>query len=373
MKTGKDNPRVAFMGRYNDGEILSGPEKTAIRIFSLHTAKNKTWFIQYFFDGRKYGLIKKLLGKETRQVNENAVLYTVGLFRIIPLLYKLKPDLIHIITYERFAVIAFYYKILKTVKIICNEHGIIAYENIRIKKSFFLYGLKDKFCEWVFLKFSDKIVFPSESSIDMAQQYFKVNESKAIILANGIDEEFHLAFLGKVLNVNNSVKAVILSGFEYSLNGIAFLLNTLSLVDVPVELYVIGNRITASANNETIIFHYSDKLNACRLADFYKDKDVFFSLRHFDTFSIASVEAMAAGLIPIVTEETGMSRFIIDGENGFTVKYDNREKLGNILKNLSASPELRTELSAQSSKIYEILSWQEVYESYNDLYESLSQ
>jgi glycosyltransferase involved in cell wall biosynthesis len=371
MKTTKNNLNVVYMGRYNGAEILSGPEKTAKRIFDLRFAETKTSFIQYFFDGRKFGLFKKLFGMDSVALNDNAKLYTAGLVRIIPLLFKLKPDLIHMITYERFEVIAIIFKLFSRVKIIFNMHGVIAYENSVIKKSSFFYWAKDRYCEWTLLKFSDKIVYHSETSIDIAQMYYNINESKAVILSHGIDEEFHLACSGKLANKSPIIKAVISNGSEYSTSGIHFLIKAFSGTELPVDLFIIGDKIDLVIANENLEIHYLNKMAPSALADFYKDKDVFLSLNDFETFSIASVEAMAAGLIPVVTAQTGMSRFIIDGENGYTIKYGDSEKLRDSLDKIAEEPELRNEINREASKIYTILSWPEIYESYRNLYESV--
>ena len=371
MKTAKNNLNVVYMGRYNNSEILSGPEKTAKRIFDLRSAETGSSFIQYFFDGRKFGFFKKLFGMDSVALDDNAKLYTAGLVRIIPLLFKLKPDLIHVITYERFAVIAAIFKLFSRVKIIYNVHGIIAYENSVIKKSPLFYRIKDKYCEWALLKFSDKIVFLSELSIDIAQKYYQISESKALILSNGIDEEYHIACAGKLVNKSHIIKAVILNGSEYSKSGIRFLIKAFSGAELPVDLFIIGAKIDLVISNENLEIHYLDKMATSALADFYKDKDVFLSLNDFETFSIATAEAMAAGLIPIVTVQTGMSRFIIDGENGYIIKYGDSENLRDSLDKISEEPEHRNDISAGSSKIYSILSWPEIYESYKNVYESV--
>ena len=135
MKTGNEKADVVFIGRYIKGEILSGPEKTAKRIFDEHTKQNKSCFIQYFFDGRKYGFVKKLFGKEKETEANNSGVFTLGLISAFTALFRLKPKIIHIITFERFAVIAFLYRFFRKTKIIYNSHGIVAYENTGDRKS----------------------------------------------------------------------------------------------------------------------------------------------------------------------------------------------------------------------------------------------
>src|SRR5260221_7328668 len=213
MKNQNDNPFIIYTGRYTEGEILSGPEKTAKRIFELHSKYFKTAFVQYFFDGSRYGIFKKLFGKESKQINNNAVLYTVGLFRYSFLLLSLKPDIIHIITFERFAVLTFFARMLRKFKVIYNSHGVIAYENEKIKKSGYFYSLKDKFCERRFLKKADKIILPGESTFYVLTKYYSIEKRKLEIVPNGIDGVFNSVERRESSPI---VKAVILNSSAYS-------------------------------------------------------------------------------------------------------------------------------------------------------------
>ncbi|NLG25803.1 MAG: glycosyltransferase family 4 protein [Clostridiales bacterium] len=55
--------------------------------------------------------------------------------------------------------------------------------------------------------------------------------------------------------------------------------------------------------------------------------DVFAMVSHGETFGIAYLEAMAAGMIPIGTTGEGIDGVIRDGENGFLVNRDDRAAL----------------------------------------------
>ena len=295
MKTRSGDPLIVYIGRCTQSDILSGPEKTAKRIFELHSAQYKTVFIQYFFDGNKYGIIKKLFGKESEQINENAVLYTIGLFRFIFLLRSLKPDIVHIITFERFAVLAFYTGLFRKFKIMYNGHGVIAYENSVIKKSGYFYSLKDKFCESRFLRKADKIILPSESVFYILKKYYSVNKNKLEIVPNGIDPVFHLV---KRTDKDSKIKAVIMNTSAYSKTGIDFLNKFLENTDLLIEIYSVGKRYDILTNNQYTTLYYIEKMDSAALAEFYADKNIFLSLNNYDTFSISAAEAMASGLIP---------------------------------------------------------------------------
>jgi len=356
---------VVYIGRYNDTEILSGPEKAAKRIFNEHIKHCEGTFIQYFFDGRQYGLIKKLFGKDVKNVN-NSKVYTLGLFRIVPTLIKLRPRIIHFINYERFGVTALKYKIFSKAKFIYNAHGIIAFGNDKMKTVSFFYRLKDKICEKQYFRFSNKIVFMSGESIELAENYYKINNDKCFIIANGIDKQFSSV----VPKNNGTLKAVYIAGAELHESGMSFLKSVIPAIKNNLELYIIGNIIDSAMDklNKNVKIHFVNKMNTDELAAFYQDKDIFLSLNKYDTFSISSVEAMAAGLITIVTQNTGMSRYITTGENGYTIKYGEIHELCDIIDSLNLNPALRIRVSSESRKIYEILSWENVYETYKNIY-----
>lgn len=359
---------MVFLGRYAESEILSGPEKTAKRIFFEHTRLNHSYFIQYFFDGRKYGITKKLFGKEKAGIINNSEILTLGLFPVMLKLLKLKPKIIHIITFERFAALTIFCKILFKTKIIYNAHGIVTYENTELKKTPFLLRQKDRFCEKLFLKYSDTIIFYSENSIDIAEKYFKLNEAKAVILSNGIDDVFSSSG-EKQKNKSENLRLVIHHQNELHSGSIEFLNKCLEKITPGIEIFIVGNEKSNMINpNAGVKINYIEKMTSKKLSEFYNDKDIFLSLNNYDTFSIATAEAMSAGLVPIITEETGMSRYIWHGENGFTVKYGDSGNLAELINNLQNSKIVLSELSLNASKIFEILSWSQIYESYKNIY-----
>lgn len=368
MRTQSDNPFVVYLGRYREGEILSGPEKTAKRIFEFHSKDYRTAFIQYFFDGEKYGVIKKLFGKKSVKANENAIVYTVGLFRLIPLLINLKPDIIHIITFERFAVLTFFARLFRKFKVIYNEHGVIAFENAEIKKSGYFYSLKDKFCERRFLNKAGRIILPSESTCYILKKYFKVNKNKIEVVPNGIDAAFNSVIKS---GTADKIKAVILNTSEYGKSGIDFFKKLLEIIDLPIEIYSIGKKYDIPLKNSNIMLYYVEKMETASLAEFYRDKNIFLSLNSYDTFSISSAEAMAAGLVPIVTENTGVSSFIISGANGYKLEYGDTSGLKNILHELSANELLRNNIAANCRAIYNSINWDSVHGGYINIYSNL--
>lgn len=56
-----------------------------------------------------------------------------------------------------------------------------------------------------------------------------------------------------------------------------------------------------------------------KIYDFWNDKDVYLSVSEWEGHSISQVEAMAMGVVPIVTDVSGAEDDITDGSNGFIV------------------------------------------------------
>jgi glycosyltransferase involved in cell wall biosynthesis len=370
LKKEKEKIDVVFLGRFSEDEILSGQEKTAKRIFTEHTKFFKSTFIQYFFDGNKYGLLKKVFGKEIIKTPGGSEVLTLGLFKLLTELYKRKPAIIHIITFERFAALSLFCKTLFRTKIIYSIHGVIAYENDELKKINSFLKLRDRFCERMFFKHSGTLIFYSENSIDIAEKYFQIDESKAVILSGGIDGQFYNKEKRTAKTGNLKLILHFLNILKESSRE--FLKELMMKLDFPVEIYIIGNENESPGQiNQKVLVKFINKLNASDLVNHYKDADIFLSLNKYDTFSISTVEAMASGLVPVVTEDTGMSRYIEEGTNGFTVKYGDADSLLNILNKLNNERVLIEKISNKAHEIYEILSWQNVYDTYRIIYSSL--
>lgn len=354
--------KVIFLGRYNFTEKLSGPEKVSKRIFAKHTKYYRASFIQYFFDGNKFSLWQKLFSKMLEHDGENEI-YTAGIFKIYGLLKQLKPDIIHITMFERFALIAVIYKMFNDVKIVYNLHGVIAYENTELKRTGSFYRLKDRFCEKRFLEKANSIIFVSQQALDIADKYYNVDKPKVSILPNGVDEIFDDK---SSKDFNQKLKAVFIYQNELYNSGLN-MLKKYTEHHKGLELYIITDK---EINIDAVLIK---PMPANELAEFYKDKHMLLSLNKYDTFSIASAEAMASGLVPIVTANTGISRFINQGVNGYVIEYGNVESLSKTIEDYNAlTIEEKIKISDNVSEIYNQLNWTNVYMLYKDIYEKLT-
>ncbi|MBK6506719.1 MAG: glycosyltransferase family 4 protein [Ignavibacteria bacterium] len=354
--------KVVYLGRYNPSDILSGPEKVARRIFFIHAQENETEFITYFFDGNQHGLWKKLFGHETLAMENNGKVVRCGIVSVLFRLMTQRPDVIHIINYERFAKAALLYKRFSKTRIIYTVHGIAAYENSNFKSVPAKYMENDLKTEASLFKYADKIVFLSEQSLRIAESIYEIDKAKCVILPNGIDEEFHSEstknFDSTELNI------VFIGNIERSEKGFEILKDALSSLEIDFKLHVINSGRKGSDGK---IFYY-ESMDTKELAAFLANKHIFISSGSYEPFSLSAVEAMASGLVAIVSGDTGMSRYIDNGINGFVYETIDTQQIPRIINQLQSNRTLLRSISNEAKKIYSTLSWRKVYELYKELY-----
>lgn len=362
---------IVYVGRYNPGEILNGPEKVAKRVFDTISENEQSVFMEYFFDGKKHGVLKKIFGKEIISTKHGNKVIRAGIFTLLIQLIKIKPDIIHIITFERFAFMCFVFKLFFKTKILYNLHGIIIHENKYFRKQNGFRDFKDKFVEKIIIKNSDILFVLSENIKRLLEKYFR--EIKDIrFIKNGVDLEFGKVNRRQDPENATPLKIVFISDIKRKEKGFDFLKSTLEKTGFDIELYIIGekeNNITL--NNSAVKVFYTDKMTPVDLANFLSDKDVFISASSYEPFSISAVEAMASGVIPVLTLETGASELIKEGVNGFTFNYGDENKLNQILKELNGDYSLRKNISKESMSIFNELNWKIITNEYINIYRSL--
>lgn len=354
--------KVVFLGRYNESETLSGPEKVAKRLFAEHCRDNESEFYTYFFDGRQFGLKKKLFGKELITDTGNGKVIRAGIETITKELLNTEPDVIHITNFERFATLAEIVKKHTYCKIVYTVHGIASYENKHFKNVSNSYIQKDRIAEKRIFSASDKIAFLSEASMKIALDEYKIDKQKCVILPNGVDEQFEM---NPEKNFDKGELRLVFCGNPSRREkGFDILTEALQDVQIPYELFVLNSE-KRSAKSRTV---YVEPMNTESLGSFYNDKHIFISPSRYEPFSIAAVEAMASGLTVIASEETGMSRYIKHGSNGFVFGLNQPSAIGNIITKLYEDKGLLANTSTEASKIGQALSWKQVYNMYRELY-----
>ena len=331
------------------------------------------YFYEYFFSGRSYGYWTKLFGYDTIEISAGRYIFRVGIVPFIFVILRRRFDVIHIITFERFAVIVLLMKWFVGSKVVFTVHGIVRHENQYLRK-----GLrqsliiKDRIIERAFIERSDLVLFLSEESRLLAGKYYKLDSKRTSLIPNGIDSAFHDSFQRRKIIHKKTVDLVFVGDIARPEKGFDFLVRVLDQTKSPFRLFVVSPRYAhRPAEAHGVEFIFTDKMSGEDFADWLKDKDIFISASSYEQFSLVAAEAMAAGITVVATKETGFARYIVNGVNGFVVSFGNVEQLATVLTRLCADKALRQQVGARGAEIYSVLSWEQVAQQYLEFYEKL--
>jgi len=157
--------------------------------------------------------------------------------------------------------------------------------------------------------------------IERKKMYYK--ESPILI-----DENFKRDFL----LTNNPVKIAFACRLEIEQKRSDLLLILLDELEKNKVNYVM--EIAGCGSMQVVLEDYvknkgiSNKVNfyglipSKQMADFWKKQDIYLNLSDFEGTSQAMLEAMSYGVVPVVTDVSGVRDFIIHGKNGYIVELE---------------------------------------------------
>lgn len=108
-----------------------------------------------------------------------------------------------------------------------------------------------------------------------------------------------------------------------------------------------------------------------KLDRIYLAGDVFLMLSKFDTFGIAVLEAMAASLPVVISENVGAKDIVKQGENGFVIENSScAEEIADRIRYLM-DEEVRGKMAEESRITAYNQSWEVVSQKVQDIYENI--
>lgn len=362
--------KIFLVGRYNPGIIKSGPEKFSKRLFEFLLNDNKSneiYFLSFYFKELVDGtLFNRLLGFSL--INSKNNIIKVGVLRLFILLLKEKPDIVHVTTGERFTIAILLYRLLLKFSLITTLHSVVEIElfdapiNMRLKGLLF---------EKLVIKCSDAVVFVSPLLLNSVKKYYKLKQ-KCFIIPNGVDKEYNF-FIKKSFYILDKLNLVFYNGFDkFIKRGLESILGNLKLSKfkkISIDVVGIKTEMDEEISGIEIINH--GFLKKEELIKFWEDKHFFIKSRLFDSFPIMLLEAMATGVIPIISDNVGVSEYIKNGENGFLYSKDEEFGLVKVLNDIYDGKYNLEKISLESSKIKDKLRWELVLDKYLDLYNLL--
>lgn len=360
--------KILLIGKYGEGKIVGGPERVARELFYQLLEKNiDVSFAEYFFSGYKdYSLLKRIAGKKIISKN----FFRLGIIQIFILILKKKYDIVHFVNIQRFQLIILLFKKLLGIKIVSTFHGITKIE-LKDKKSLNNRFFLDKWVESLAIRYSDLITFPSSLLFDEFRDYYKISSERSIIIPNGVTLKF--------INIKNQIdfskefNLIFYNGFNRSINkGLKKIIEQLSrLKNIKINLFIIGFTDTNYQSQNHFNIVNVGFLEPDLLIEFCKDKQFIIKSDNFDSFSLMVLESMALGIIPIITEKTGIKDYIENGINGFIYDSKDPDSLLNLFNDISMGMYDLNKISLHAKKIRERLTWDKIADSYYQSFEGL--
>ena len=157
--------------------------------------------------------------------------------------------------------------------------------------------------------------------------------------------------------------------YDFIDRGLEEILKLLRYSNFRMRLYIIGNRI--NIKDAGIEMEFVNPMKKSELINFLVDKHVLIKSSSFDSFSIFSVECMAAGLIVVLSNNVGSSAFIKHGENGFVYDYKEPGRVKDILSDIYFHKYNLKAISVRAQKIINELGWETISKKYINCYKEL--
>ena len=174
----------------------------------------------------------------------------------------------------------------------------------------------------------------------------------------------------EVLGIEDHELVFLFVGMNFEVKGLQRIIESLAIAapriaPLRIRLLVVGRgdaeRYAALARTLGI----ADRVSFAGVQDsglerYYHAADAFVMLSVYETFCMAALEAMAAGLPVIITERMGIRDLVRDGEHGYVVPVDaSPESVADRLVALS-DPEIRARIGTFSRDVARAHDWSAV-------------
>jgi glycosyltransferase involved in cell wall biosynthesis len=340
-------------------------------------------------DGRVHSLLEKEILKEASKKNFPVVFLKDHFFKkidtpfillnkiinrirqivvdltIIPELAQkldsISPDLIHA---HQHGMLAAYWAILRHIPLITTIHT-------NPNAAFYREIERCIFKLAILLK-RITVVAISEYNCDRIKSYWRLDDSTALYINNGIEiENFYtrphkfFSFINSSRHDENKNQSLIIRAFAR-----LYLENT----TIPMKLYLIGDGDTHEALKRLAV---DLKIAACveftgyiiSPREYLALSDVYISSSHREGLSLSVLEAMASRL-PVIATDAGGVRDLAQ-ENGILITDDDEEGLYCAMKKLRDNIELRISKGKKSYEMVQDFSAKKMTEEYCVLYDEI--
>jgi glycosyltransferase involved in cell wall biosynthesis len=176
-----------------------------------------------------------------------------------------------------------------------------------------------------------------------------VYNREAQFFPNGIDTDFYHPLEQK----SNDIPIVLLVGNPYlEFKGFEF---AISLLNTASELGFVFNvwwasQVDFSFKNDLLSIEKFIKPSQQKLAELYRNSDVFISASLYESFPLPPIEAMASGTAVIATNSGGINTYAKPGVNCLLCEQGDFDSMFYAFSHLLTNPEARELLASEGRK-----------------------
>jgi UDP-glucose:(heptosyl)LPS alpha-1,3-glucosyltransferase len=210
---------------------------------------------------------------------------------------------------------------------------------------------------------------------------YGIDPEKVVVIPNGVDvDRFRpcpaaRARVRASLQIAPDAPVAIFVGHDFGRKGLRHVLGAMRVLaarGLDLELIVAGRDspeavrgdLAGSESRVHFVGHRDD------IESYYAAADVFALPTEHDVFPLAGVEALAAGLPLLMTDQGGIAEYLSDGENGYFVECD-AEDVARKLEQVFGDPERRRQLATRAREAACRFTWPIVAEKLARLIEEV--
>lgn len=227
-----------------------------------------------------------------------------------------------------------------------------------------------------------KVIAVSRRVKSEIEREYGVSPQKVVVVHHGVDlEVFQPQLQGRLrdsvrvqLGFARTDLVALFVGGDYRRKGLLTLLKALPLTSRPVKVLAVETTpdrpLTDLIGQSGLTAAVRFVANTAQMAPLYAAADCFVLPTRYDTFSMATLEAMACGLPVIVSRVAGISELLGNGRDALLLEdSEDHLALAKHLEKLISDRTFREALGVEGRKTAEHHSWSEVAKRTLSVYE----
>jgi len=361
--------KILFLSEFDPGEIVPAPIKVGKELFNAFTKRGlNVVYLPYFQDGKIYSRFQKLFGfqKITYKV------YRTGIFPLVAFVIRFRPQVIHIITPALYYIVLFPLRLFFRLKIVVTLHSINRYVIPHLSKITGYQKFRFLLIDYLLIKYSDCVFVYSQRDKRYISMYYKIKPDKVKVVNNGFNE---VNVRKEDFSIHLPLKVAFVGNIKRKEKAFDFLINALSLLNLPVKLSIFSHdKQVKMRDNEPINvdLQFHDPLSELKFRKELVSNDIFILPSKYESFSISLLEAMSTGILFLASNRVGLTERFHEEMTGLIFRKNNTEQLRERINYfLDLNNEQRNQLSLKIINFTKNYSWDKIADNYNRIYKEI--